>query len=128
LSPAPWIKVSGEATTTLTQGGPLFKRFEGHKGLRAELRAADWLQHLRVGAGVGDVRTIPYYLMIVGNPQALPFGVEFDLAGSSYAVGRSVRTSRPVAAGSALANSRRLKDARRAGAQYSPAFFADPRS
>ncbi|MCP4655226.1 MAG: hypothetical protein GY856_07385 [bacterium] len=70
------------------QAGPLFKKFDGQQGLRADLRAADWLRHAGVGVGVGDVRQVPYYLMVVGDPEQLPFGVEFDLVGSSYAVGR----------------------------------------
>lgn len=70
------------------QTDPLFKKFDGPRGLRAGLRAAAWLRHAGVGVGVGDVRQVPYYLMVVGDPYELPFGVEFDLAGSSYAVGR----------------------------------------
>lgn len=70
------------------QAGSRFKRFDGSKVLPEGTRAADWLAHCGVGPGVGDPHRVPYYLMIVGTPEVLSFGVEFDLTGSSYAVGR----------------------------------------
>lgn len=70
------------------QAGSLYKVFDGDKGLKQGMRAAQWLQQVGVGAGVGDVTQVPYYLMLVATPEQIPFGVEFDLAGSSYAVGR----------------------------------------
>jgi hypothetical protein len=70
------------------QAGDRYKRFEGHLGLKAGVRAIDWLSHLKMGPGAGNVDRVPYYLMVVGDPDKLPFDLEFDFNGSNYAVGR----------------------------------------
>lgn len=69
-------------------GERLFKVFDKDRALGAGVSAADWLRYLGVGVGVGRVEKVPYYLAVVGRPEQLPFGLEFDLAGSSYAPGR----------------------------------------
>lgn len=69
------------------QAGSKFKIFDGSRGLAPGQSAWQWLSQFGLGPGPGSVDIVPYYLLIVGDPKDLPFGVEFDL-GSRYAVGR----------------------------------------
>jgi len=62
--------------------------FDGNKALPRGCTPADWLAHLGLSPGIGDVDRVPYYLMVVADPEHVPFGFEFDLAASSYAPGR----------------------------------------
>ena len=70
------------------QAGALFQEFDNERALPTKMSASEWLVQRGVGLGVGDVERVPYYLMVVGGPERRPFGVEFDLSMSGYAVGR----------------------------------------
>lgn len=47
----------------------------------------DFLSKNGVSPGLGEVSKVPYYLMLVGNPQAISYRFQYEL-GTEYAVGR----------------------------------------
>ena len=65
------------------QAGDLFRRFE----LRPGEDKDDFLARHGMGPSVVDPRRVPYYLLLVGSPDQVPFDVQYQL-GVSYAVGR----------------------------------------
>ncbi len=70
------------------QAGDRYQVFEGVP--RGYLPGDDrnrWLTRQGVGPGVANPDRVPYYLMLVGSPSAIPFEIQFDL-GVRYAVGR----------------------------------------
>lgn len=65
------------------QAGALFKEFDYKGG--EQTRA--WLQRQRTSAGNVDPEIVPYYLLMVGPPDLIPFEFQY-LMGVEYAVGR----------------------------------------
>jgi hypothetical protein len=65
------------------QAGDLFRRLEVRPGEDKD----DLLARYGMGPSVVDPRKVPYYLLLVGSPDQLPFDVQYQL-GVSYAVGR----------------------------------------
>jgi Peptidase family C25 len=67
----------------------LFKIFDGAKGVRAGQGPASWASEKGVAlvAPVSPTRGVPYYMLMVGSPQQIPFEfqAQFDL---QWAVGR----------------------------------------
>jgi hypothetical protein len=64
-----------------------FRTFSGDYGYRPGLLGREFLARQRKGPGPLDPDRVPYYLLIVGSPEAIPF--EFQQALSvQYAVGR----------------------------------------
>jgi len=49
--------------------------------------ARQWLNRLGAGAGAVQPRKVPYYLLVVGSPEAIPFEFQYGLS-LEYAVGR----------------------------------------
>lgn len=74
---APLMKLREE------QAGNLFQRLEIAPGEDKD----DFLARHGMGPSVVDPRKVPYYLLLLGSPQQVPFEVQYQL-GVSYAVGR----------------------------------------
>ena len=69
------------------QSGALFREYSGEEGyIPGESKDQFTDRH---GAGSGDVKPeqIPYYLLIVGDPQTIPYQFQYELD-VAYAVGR----------------------------------------
>ncbi len=66
------------------QAGDLFRRLE----LRPGEDKDDFLARHGTGPSVVDPRRVPYYLLLLGSPDQVPFDVQYQL-GVSYAVGRA---------------------------------------
>ena len=70
------------------QAGDLFRIYEGGDGYRPKETASQFVP--RYGARVSDPvdpRKVPYYLLIVGSPEEIPFHFQYQLD-VQYAVGR----------------------------------------
>lgn len=71
------------------QAGARYKEFSGAAGVRPEDTARAWLVRHGVGPGQPQVNKVPYYLLVVGDPEAISFRFQYEL-GLNYAVGRIV--------------------------------------
>jgi phosphatidylserine/phosphatidylglycerophosphate/cardiolipin synthase-like enzyme len=71
-----------------SQAGDLFRLFEGSAGYQADQTAESWLEGR--GSGffpVNPAQGVPYYLLLVGSPDEIPFTFQYDLD-MYFAVGR----------------------------------------
>ncbi len=80
---APLLKLRAETA------GARYKEFVGSAGFRSGDVARAWLARQGVGPGQPQVTKVPYYLLIVGDPETIPFRFQYEL-GLNYAVGRIV--------------------------------------
>ncbi len=76
------------------QAGPYFKIYEGGDGYRPGESKTDFLARHGAGPGPADPDRVPYYLLIVGSPQQIPYQFQSQLD-VQYAVGRICFDSPP---------------------------------
>jgi hypothetical protein len=70
------------------QSGKLFRRFIGADAYRPGESKLNFLERHGVGLGpVDPTKGVPYYLLLVGGPQLIPFEVQYQLD-VQFAVGR----------------------------------------
>lgn len=67
--------------------GELYREYAGPAGYRRGESKRDFLSRQGVVPGVVDPRRVPYYLLLVGDPEGIPFSFQADM-GLEYAVGR----------------------------------------
>jgi hypothetical protein len=67
--------------------GDLYKECFGDKGYRRGEDKLDFLQRHKVGPGPVDPKIFPYYVLLVGSPEAIPYDFQYKLD-FQYAVGR----------------------------------------
>lgn len=69
------------------QSADLYKEFVEASAYRPGEKARTWLGRNGAEQGRAQVKVVPYYLLIVGGPESIPFRFQYEI-GVNYAVGR----------------------------------------
>ena len=69
------------------QAGPLYREFLGADAPTREESKDSFLRRFGAGPGLVDPTHVPYYLLILGDPNSIPYRFQFELS-VAYAVGR----------------------------------------
>lgn len=61
------------------QAGDLFRIYEGDSAYRPGERKDQFLQRLQVSAGLTDPQEMPFYVLLIGTPEEIPYLVQYQL-------------------------------------------------
>jgi hypothetical protein len=61
------------------QAGKLFKIYEGAQGYRRGETKDKFLQRHKVGAGAADPAQMPFYVLLIGSPEEIPYEFQYQL-------------------------------------------------
>ena len=59
--------------------GDLFRIYEGGSAYRSGERKGQFLERLGVGPGLADPREMPFYILLVGTPEQIPYSFQYQL-------------------------------------------------
>ena len=61
------------------RAGDLFRIYEGGSAYRSGERKGQFFERLGVGPGLADPREMPFYLLLVGTPEEIPYSFQYQL-------------------------------------------------
>lgn len=75
------IKVALQPLLTLRrdQAGDLFRLLEGTGAYRAGERKDQYFERMGVGPGLADPRELPFYVLLIGSPEEIPYSFQYQL-------------------------------------------------